>query len=216
MKESMLFRNFSDEELDNILKCMGCQIKQYKKDQMIIQSGEEISDIGLILSGSVLITKDDFWGNRAILSKLSDGQIFGETFAILRNQKTTVNAICEQNCEVVFLKIERMLTVCSNGCDFHNKLISNLTLLLAKKNLMLTSKIEHLTKRTTREKLLSYLSECSINLGTEAFEIPYNRQQLADFLCVERSAMSSELSKLKKEGIINFDKQKFHLIKPNY
>lgn len=215
IKKSVLFYNFSDDELSDLLNCLESKTRIYKKGEPVFSVGEEIKNIGLILNGLVLITKEDFWGNRAILSKLDEGKVFGETFALLNSERATVNAICEKETKIIFIDVNKALTVCSNACSFHNKLISNFTLLLARKNLNLTSKIEHLSKRTTKEKLLSYLSEVASKKGSSVFEIPFNRQQLADFLCVERSAMSSELSKLKKDGIIDFDKQIFLLKKTN-
>ena len=211
LKKCPLFFGILENEIEPILVCLSAKTKIYQKDQFVFRSGDHISSVGIVLSGSVHIIKEDFWGNRSILSEAVVGQLFGETYACVQTQPLIVSVIAAEDTEIMFLDAHSMMTSCSSACEFHLRLIRNLIGVLAEKNLMLTQKMEHLTKRTTREKLLSYLSAESQKNSSGVFEIPFNRQQLADFLSVDRSAMSSELSKLRSEGILAFYKNTFEL-----
>ena len=133
-------------------------------------------------------------------------------YACLGNEEIINNAVAVRQSEVLFLDINRIITMCPSGCQFHGRLIRNLLSVIATKNKILTQKLEHMSQRSTREKLLSYLSEQAQRVGKESFDIPFNRQQLADFLSVDRSAMSNELSKMRKEGLLEFDRNHFVLL----
>ncbi len=211
IQNSVLFRNTTQENTAAMLECLDARIKTYSKEEYIFEAGEIISSVGMVLDGTVHILKDDFWGNRTIISEVCPGQIFGETYASLANEPMGVSVIASKKSQVMFINISKIMNICSSACQFHTNLIQNLLIIMAQKNLTLTKKIEHITKRTTREKLLSYLSEQSIKNESSSFEIPFNRQQLADYLSVDRSAMSNELSKLKDENIIEFEKNNFFL-----
>lgn len=212
LKKSKLFLGIDNLELENMLKCLCANVKQYKKDEYVFRFGENISSVGLVLSGSVHIVKEDYWGYKTILSEISQGMLFGETYACSQNIPITVNAIASEKSDIIFLDIKRIMTCCASACVFHTRLIQNLVTVLADKNIMLTDKIEHISQRTTRNKILSYLSEQSQKNSSSRFEIPFNRQQLADFLSVDRSAMSNELCKLRDEGILRFEKNSFELL----
>ncbi len=211
LKKSRLFSGLETNEIQSMLRCLSAVEKKYDKNEVVFQQGETVDYMGLVLSGCVHIVKDDFWGNRTILSDIIPSQMFGESFACANKQALTVSALAVEATTVLFLDIKRILTTCSSACSFHTRLIRNLLSVLAEKNLMLTGKIEHITKRTTREKLLSYLSAESIKAGSATFQIPFNRQQLAEYLAVERSAMSLELSKLQKQDFLTYHKNEFHL-----
>ena len=195
-----------------MLGCLSAKVKQYKKGGTIYCAGENISSVAMLLEGSVHIQKEDFWGNLSILDAVSPGGLFGEVFACLENEPMAYNAEAVKDCAVLHLDIQRVLTTCTNACKFHARLIRNLLSEISDKNRMLTQKMMHISQRTTREKLLSYLSEQSLKCGSPSFDIPFNRQQLADYLSVDRSAMSSELGKMKNEGILDFDKNHFVLM----
>ena len=167
--------------------------------------------MALLLEGCIHIQKEDYWGNLSILSEISEGQIFGEVYACLGSDEILNNAVAVKPGKVLFLDVKRILTMCLSACQFHGRLIRNLLAVLAQKNKMLTRKLEHMSRRTTREKLLSYLSEQSQRAGSPVFDIPFNRQQLADFLSVDRSAMSAELCRMRDEGILSFDRNHFVL-----
>ncbi len=210
-KNNQLFSGIEEKEIEAMLKCLNAKIKSYDKNQYIYRFGENISSVGLVLCGSVYLVKDDFLGNQTILSEAGVGQIFGETYACVPAETLEVSIITAEASEVMFLDIQRIMNVCSSTCVFHARLIRNLLSVLAEKNLNLTRKMLHMSQRTTREKLLSYLSaEAQRNCST-VFKIPFNRQQLADYLAVDRSAMSNELCKLRDDGILSFNKNCFKL-----
>ena len=165
----------------------------------------------MLLEGSIHIQKEDFWGNLSILNKISEGEIFGEVYACLGRDEILFNAVAQKPCTVLFLDVNRVLTMCPSACQFHGRLIRNLLSVVSQKNKLLTQKLEYMSQRTTREKLLSYLSEQSLRVGSPSFDIPFNRQQLADFLSVDRSAMSNELCKMRDEGILTFERNHFVL-----
>lgn len=205
-----LMQGLNEQEISLILNCLQAKIKKYEKGETIFQEGEKIEEIGIIFSGTVMVQRNDYWGNRSIVALLGEMDVFGETFACL-NQASDVQVIAEEASEILFLQVNRVLTTCSSSCQFHNRLIRNLLEICAKKNYQMNVKVDILSQKTTREKLLTFLSRQAIRLGKQQFEIPFNRQQLADYLSVDRSAMTVELGKLKKEGIIDFQKNVFAL-----
>lgn len=211
LKNSKLFQGISENELLFMLNCLSAVTRSYQKGEYIFTRGERIDSVALLLEGCIHIQKEDYWGNLSILSEISEGEIFGEVYACLGNEEMLHNAVAVKPSEVLFLDVKRILTMCPSACQFHGRLIRNLLSALALKNKMLTQKLEHMSKRTTREKLLSYLSEQSQRAGSPAFDIPFNRQQLADFLSVDRSAMSAELCRMRDEGILTFDRNHFVL-----
>ena len=168
--------------------------------------------MGLVLSGSALIIQEDLWGHRNILSRCKTGDFFGEPYAAKPGSVLNISVVAEKNCEILMLNVRRLLVTCPTACDHHQKLVRNLVSVLANKILIFNDKITHISKRTTREKLLSYLSSESIKHSSLSFDIPFDRQQLADFLCVERAAMSVELSKLQKEGLLKTNRNHFELL----
>ena len=214
IKKSVLFYGMEEQEISPMLSCLSAVLKSFKKGEFIYRSGEGIASMGLVLRGSVHIIEEDFWGNRTILSEVSPGQLFGDAYACMPSVELEVSALAASGVDILFLDVQKIVTVCTSACEFHTRLIRNLLSVLSEKNLLLTRKIKHMAKRTTREKLLSYLSEESLKHKCPAFDIPFNRQQLADYLCVDRSAMSNELSKLKEEGILTFEKNRFRLFEP--
>lgn len=211
IQNSKLFSGMNESELVDLITCLSTTTKVYKKDDIIYRAGESISTIAMLLEGTIHLQKEDFWGNLSILTAVSPGEIFGEVFACLECEPMTYNAVATEYCAVMFIDIHRVLTTCSSACKFHAQLIRNLLSELADKNRILTQKMFHIQQRSTRDKLLSYLSEQSLKHGSPTFDIPFNRQQLADFLSVDRSAMSTELSKMRSEGILEFDKNHFTL-----
>lgn len=211
LKKSPLFKGIEEDNIKSMLACLSAKKKSYKKGEIIFHNGEDINSMGMVLAGSVHIFKDDFWGNRAIIGEASAGNLFGETYACVESETIEVSVAAVEDSEILFLDVQRILKTCTNECEFHTRLIYNLLSILGEKNLMLTRKMEHMAKKTTKEKLLSYLSAESMKNGSSTFEIPFNRQQLAEYLAVDRSAMSNELCKLRDKGVLNFKKNKFQL-----
>lgn len=194
-----------------MLKCLEAREKQFQKDETIYYVGDRVSELGLVLSGSVLIENDDLWGNRSILDRIGPGQIFAETYACVPGEKLLVTVTAAEKTEVLFLNVGKILRVCTNACSFHARLIRNLLTLSARKNLNLSRRIFHTSAKSIRGRLLSYLSWQAVKQGSREFDIPFNRQQLADYLGVDRSAMSAELGKMKREGLIQVDRSHFRM-----
>lgn len=163
----------------------------------------------MVIQGNVSIEKADYWGNRHIMTYVSAGEIFGEAYACSNDKTSNVEVVAADKCIVAFLDTYKVMTVCSSSCQFHSNLIHNLIYMLADRCVVMNEKITHLSKRSTKEKVLSYLSARAAKCGSDEFDIPFNRQQLADYLSVDRSAMSAELSRMKKNGEIDFMKNHF-------
>lgn len=206
---SPLFEGMSPEEVGAVLHCIKAQERTYAKNQTIIHQGTVAPKMGLVLSGSVRLEKQDRWGNRSILAFLEPGQAFGEVYACLPGQPYDVNVVASQPAVVLMLDMRRLSAPCSCACAFHIRLVQNVLRAMARRTRMLTRKLDHVSKRTTREKLLSYLSDQAAAASGARFTIPFNRQELADYLGVDRSAMCAELSRMKKEGIIDYRKSEF-------
>ena len=212
LKKSPLFQGVSEEELGFLVKCLGCLEREYKKDETVFLAGDFVREIGIVLSGRLHIVKDDAWGNSNIIAEISDGEMFAEAVVCGGISALPVSVIAIDDTRVCFIDFQRIVSTCSSACVHHILLIRNMIGVFARKNIMLTGKMEHITKRTTREKLLSYLSEQSEAQKSRVFTIPFDRQELADFLSVERSALSAEMSKLKADGMINYRKNQFELL----
>ena len=210
-RNALLFKDIKSEDLEGMLTCLSATQRRYAKGSFIYRMGDTDIQLALLLDGDVHIITEDYWGNQTILAEVRPGDIFAEAYALSPSMPFTVNAVALSDCSILFLNANRIITTCPNHCAFHATLIKNLAEILARKNLMLTDKVEHMAQRTTRNKLLSYLSHLSRQVGNRSFEIPFNRQQLADYLAVDRSALSAELSKLKQEGLMDFDKNRFTL-----
>ncbi len=210
-KSSPFFSGLSDQEILSALHCINGSILSKKKDAYIFRSGDATSVMGMVLSGSALILQEDLWGHRNIMSKCLPGDFFGEPYAATPGSVLNISVVANEDCKVLMIDISRVLSTCPSACEHHKRLIRNLVAVLANKILLFNDKITHMSKRSTRNKLLSYLSSESLRQGSLSFDIPYNRQQLADFLCVERAAMSAELSKLQKEGLLITKRNHFTL-----
>lgn len=211
LANTALFRGASPQEAEAMLNCLGAVEKGFSKGTQIYRSGDYVTELGMVLSGSVLIQTDDLWGNTTVLDRAGPGQIFAETYACVPGEPLMVDVVAAADTQVLFLNVERVLRVCSHTCTHHSRLIRNLLLLSAQKNLNLSRKIFHTSAKTIRGRLLSYLSHQARRIGKSSFSIPFNRQQLADYLNVERSALSNELSKMQRDGLLLVDKNHFTL-----
>lgn len=209
--DSQLFSGINEENLKEVLRCVGARQAAFARGQDIFRPGEHTQNIGLVLTGHIHILREDFWGNRNILTTVMPGEVFGEVYACLPEAAIRVGATAEEPTKVLFLDAGRVLSACPSACAFHGRLIRNLLGVLAVRNLTMNEKLIHLTQRSIRGKLLSYLSAESLRQGGEAFDIPYNRQQLADYLSVDRSALSAELGRLREEGVLEFNRNHFRL-----
>ena len=212
LKRTKLFSGVGEEDIASLLSCLGARKKSYQKGEYILREGEHISDIFVLVEGKIHIQKDDYWGNRSILSVISVGEMFGEGYAAPESGALLNDVIAVEDSSVIFFDVKRILTTCSSACRFHNMIVQNMFFAISDKNRRLVQKLGHMSGRTTRAKLISYLSEEAKRQGSSTFTVPFNRQQLADYLCVDRSAMSNELCKMRDEGMIKFEKSRFELL----
>ena len=212
LKKCGLFEEIEEENLTAMLDCLGAKVFSVKKDMTIFCEGTPAKYIGLILSGAVQMVQDDFYGNRSIVTSIGENGLFGESFACAGITSLPVSFIASKDCEIMLIDCKRITYTCCNACSFHKQVIFNLLHLVARKNLDFHQKIEITSKRSTKEKLMTYLLSVAKQTGSSSFTIPYDRQALADYLGVERSAMSSEIGKLRKEGIIECQKSHFTIL----
>ena len=195
-----------------MLGCLQARLCTYKKGEYVLREGERIERLMMLVKGELHIQRDDYWGNRSIISMVGVGEMFGEAYAAPESGSLMNDVLAVEDSAVIFLDIGKLLTVCPNGCKFHAMAVKNLFFAISEKNRKLVRKLGYMSRRTTREKLIAYLSEEAKRQNSGAFSIPFNRQQLADFLSVDRSAMSNELCKLRDEGLIEFEKNRFRLL----
>ena len=211
LENSRLFAGIRVDEIQPMLSCLQAVERKYPRGAYIFHTGEEVRALALLVRGTAHIQKEDFWGNRSLLASLAVGDIFAEAYAMPGSGAMRSDVVAVESCTVLLMDVERVLSRCTNSCAFHARLTENLFALLAEKNRILARKADYLAQRTTRQRLLAYLSEQAQRAGSAEFTIPFNRQQLADFLSVERSAMSAELSRMQAEGLIETERSWFHL-----
>lgn len=212
LRKCRLFDGISEEDLSAILGCFGGRAVRYERKQTVLAEGEPARRFGIVLEGAVQVSQTDYYGNRTVVAHIAAGGLFAESVVCADAESIPVQVTAEDDCEVLFIERDRVLYPCSNGCRFHQQVIFNLMKILAAKNLQLQQKAEIIAKRTTREKLLAYLAVQAKNVGCARFLIPFDRQALADFLQVDRSGLSAEISKLRTEGILRCRKNEFELL----
>lgn len=212
LRQCPLFDEIDDGDIPGMLDCLGASIRNVEKHNEILAEGESAAYVGILLSGSAHIASQDFYGNRSIVASIAPGELFAESFACAGVDTMPVSIVANENCEVMFVHCQRITVGCSNACGYHSRLIYNLLQIVARRNLEFHRKLEITANRTTREKLMAYLLSLAKEKDTDSFTIPYDRQALADYLGVERSAMSAELGKLKKDGIIDFHRSSFTIL----
>lgn len=207
-----LFAGIRMEDLPAMLQCIGARKVSVAKSEYICREGDRAADVGLVLSGAVRLEREDYYGNRSIVAHFGPGELFGETYACAGLTSLPVSVVTDEDSEVLLMDQRRITTTCSSACAFHNRIIFNLLRLVAEKNLVFDQKIQIIAQRTTREKLMMYLLNQAKLHGSNSFSIPFDRQELADYLEVDRSGLSAEISKMRKEKIISSQKSKFTLL----
>lgn len=212
LKQTLLFIGTDENEISAMLGCLQAKKHSYKKGEYVFKQGEYLNNITVLVEGSLHIQKDDYWGNRSIINIIGIGEMFGEAYAAPNSGVLLNDVVAVENSTVIFFDVRRILTVCSSACKFHSTVVQNLFFAISEKNRKLMQKLGYMTKRSTRDKLISYLSEEAKRQNSSSFTIPFNRQQLADFLSVDRSAMSNELCKMRNDGLLIFEKNKFTLL----
>lgn len=208
-----LFRGINEKDLVVMLRCLNGYVKNYKKGEYIHTENDKIQNVGIILNGAVDMVKEDLWGNKTILVRVTQHQLFGETFTCGIDSSSAVHFYAVKDSEVLFLPFGRVMHSCSRACTFHHRLIENMVSAIASKNRELMEKIEIISKKSLREKILCYLSLQAQRQNSRYIEIPFGRVAWAEYLCADRSALTRELVKLKEEGLIDFHRNIFQLIK---
>ena len=212
LKRTQMFAGVIDDEISSMLNCLGARLKSYKKGEYVLRQGEHLSDIIVLVEGNLHIQKDDYWGTRSILGQFSVGELFGEAYIAPESSALLNDVVAVEDSTIILFDVKRIITTCPSACRFHAMVVQNMFFAISEKNRRLVQKLGHMSKRSTREKLISYLSEEAKKQNTASFTIPFNRQQLADFLSVDRSAMSNELCKMRDDGLLEFDKNQFRLL----
>ena len=212
LETTLLFQGAKAEDIRTMLTCLSAEVKQFKKGTVIYSAGSTITSMGMVLSGNVQIISDDLWGNRSILDSIAPGTVFAETYASMPGEPLMVSVLAAEDCEILFINTAKITNTCPSACPHHVALICNLLRISSQKNLNLSRRIFHTAPKSIRGRLLSYLSFQAVFCGSCEFYIPFNRQQLADYLSVARSAISNELSKMQRDGLITVNKNHFCLL----
>lgn len=212
LENTILFKGASAHEIKEMLTCLKAKEKHYTKGSTIYHAGDIIQCMGLVVWGRVRIESDDVWGNKSVLDSLGSGMVFAETYACLQKEPLMVGVIADEDCDILFLNVGHALQSFSENKGCQQRLVHNLLTITAQKNLNLSRHICHTSAKSIRGRLLSYLSSEAVRQGSHKFTIPFNRQQLADYLNVDRSALSNELGKMRKEGLLEVDRNNFCLM----
>jgi len=212
MLQSPLFDGIAPEDQKAVLSCIGYHIGTFAKGDIVALEAENIKHVGILLSGSVDMVKEDFWGNKTMLLRVHKDDLFGETFACSKDNLAVVSFVVSEDAKILFLHFDRVMHSCTMACEFHHRLIQNMVQIIADKNRELMRKVEIVSKRTIREKILTYLSIQAQMQKTRYFEIPLGRLELAEYLCVDRSALTRELVKMKDDGLIDYDRNCFRIL----
>ena len=209
-----LFHGIREDELREMLGCLNAREQEYKKGEIIYRAGDSVTEVGLVEKGSVNIVVNFYWGNSSIFGHVTQGNLFAETYAAIPGKELLNDVVAAEDCLILFLDMRHLTTTCANGCAFHQRIVHNLLRIFAQKNLGMSSRMMHTAPKSLRDRLLSYLSEQAMECGSSQFSIPFDRQQLADYLGVDRSAMSNELSKMQRDRLITYNRNEFTLLDP--
>lgn len=211
LKKTQLFSGIGEEDIKAMLSCLQARLCTYEKGRYVLRQGEMIDKIMILAEGKLHIQRDDYWGNRSIISMIGVGEMFGEAYAAPESGPLMNDVLAVEDSCVILFDVKKIITVCPAACRFHSAAIQNLFFAISEKNRKLVRKLGYMSQRTTREKLIAYLSDEAKRQNSSTFSIPFNRQQLADFLSADRSAMSAELCKMRDEGMLEFEKNRFVL-----
>lgn len=213
LKKTGLFTGMDNDEMTALLKQLQTEIRDFEKGDYIFHEGERVTCIAILAEGKLMIKKDDYWGNQSLLHLLEPGELFGGGYIAAKDSVIFHDVVAAGDSTVIFFHLQKMLSACPPACHYQIKFLQNLIFILSEKNRKLTQKLNYMAQRTTREKLISYLSDQSVRYASCSFDIPFNRQQMADFLSVDRSALSKELCAMRDDGLLHFHKNHFQLFK---
>jgi CRP-like cAMP-binding protein len=213
LMQSALFSPLTEEELHHLLQCLDAHTTLYTSNQFIIRETDSVDTLGIVLEGEVQVLTDDALGNRSITAVFGPGEVFGQVSASKLAHISPVAVMAVNDCNILHLKFSKLVRPCSRACPFHSRVIYNMMNVLADRNLMMNRKLSIVSQRTIREKLLAYLAWQSQDHDSKTFTIPFNRDELADYLCVNRSALSREISHMCHEGLIQTERNRFTIVK---
>ncbi len=215
LRGTALFKGVPGEGMARLLRHLQGAVHTYEKQQDVLHEGQHAASAGIVVSGHIQIIRRDFTGNRDILADIGTGDLFAEAYACAGTAHLPVSAVAVEKSRVYWISHARLFQPMEEGKDWRSVMLENMVRILAVKNIRLNQKLAFISRRTIRQKLLSYLSEQALEQESRSFSIPFSRQELADFLCADRSALSSELGRLQREGILRFRKNKFILLRSN-
>lgn len=211
LSDIRLFAGINESDIPHMLGCIEGTERRYKKGEYIFMEGDDLKRIGLIIDGTVQMIKEDVWGDKMILATCPPGELLGESFVCNDNSSSTVSFLATSNCRILLLPFRRLLTTCGMACKFHQRLIENMVVVIARKNVTLMNKMEMLSKKTIRDRILVWLSQQAQAHGNIRFISPLGRMELAEYLCVDRSALTRELVNMKQDGLLDFERNTFEL-----
>jgi len=211
LEKAIIFKNIASDELQNLLQCLSAVKKKYSKGEYIFNAGDMMTQMGVVIKGSVDIVQEDALGRKTIITTIKKSGVFGEGIVAAKLEESPVSIVASEQVEILFLQYISMVAKCEKNCVFHTRLIENMLELMSKKIIMLNSKLNYALLKTIREKIFSYLIEIYGRKKTKTFEIDYNREELANYFSIDRSSLSRELSQMREEGLIDFKKNKFIL-----
>lgn len=212
VKSCPLFRGIDPADLGGMLKCLSAREVTPARGEFIMASPGTAPLMGVVLEGEVEMISEDYFGKKSLLTVLSVGSVFGESYSCVKARNRTIAYQASGKCRVLLLDYDRILHACKLVCRFHHRMIENMVELIAEKNLELIEKLEVTSRTSIREKLLTYLTRQAERTGSATFQVPMGRTELAEYLCTDRSAMTRELSRMREEGLIDFDKRTFTLL----
>ena len=212
VKQSMLFHGMEEAEIQEALQRLQAREKRFGKGETLLRAGEVTEQLGLVIEGSVTIESNDAWGNRTIISHVGNGQVFAETYALLEDEPMLVDVTASEDCRILFLRSGRIQSLNSSLEPWALKYITNLLRISMHKNLILSGRSFHTAPKTIRGRVMAYLNSVSLQKRSREFDIPFDRQQLADYLNLERSALSKEIGKMRREGLISCRKNHFSIL----
>ena len=209
LRESRIFKSMTPDEISASLCALQAEEKHYKRGQLLFHAGDITERLGIVLEGSVTIESNDAWGNRTILSHVGCGQLFAETYALLGDQPLLVDVAANEDSHILFLRIGGIQALAGHSELWAKKLTAGLLAISSMKNLHLTGRSFHTAPKTVRGRVMAYLNTVSLQARSREFDIPFDRQQLADYLNLDRTALSKELGKMQAEGLIRTKKNHF-------
>ena len=211
LSETDLFRGIEPNDIKDMINSFNPKTKTYAKNEVIFAVSANESKIGIVMNGSVNMVVNHPWGTQSIFGRTERGGIIGGANAVFDKKPLICDTVAAENCEVMFFDMYTLLTIRKDSHKCHNKVIYNIMDIAAGKCLKFVTRMIHTSPKSLRERIMSYLAEQAMINGSNKFKVPFGRQQMADYLNVNRAAMCGELSKMQQERMIKFHKFDFEI-----